>query len=311
MKRFAGGRTIMKLSKILQVCRVEKPARFRLAKHDPAETFGLDIDKEDVKTMLASEVVRIERLHQRLYAQDRWSVLIVLQGMDASGKDGVIKHVMSGVNPQGCAVHAFKAPSQEELRHDFLWRAAKLLPPSGQIGIFNRSYYEEVLVARVHPEMLANERLPHGLPGKSLWKHRFKEINAFERHLVRNGTVVLKFHLRLSKEEQRQRFMARLDEPAKRWKFSMNDVLERRHWDAYMNAYEDMIRATSTDHAPWYVVPADHKQVAWLIVSAAINEALERLAPQPPKVTGARLKELREIEKTLRAEAPGKAKATK
>jgi PPK2 family polyphosphate:nucleotide phosphotransferase len=292
----------MKLPKILQHCRVDKPGRFRLADCDPGETFGLDIDKADVKAMLADGMTRLAKLQERLYAQDRWAVLVVLQGMDAAGKDSVIKHVMSGVNPQGCEVHAFKQPNEEELTHDFLWRAALRLPPRGKIGIFNRSYYEEVLVVRVHPEMLAHEQLPHGLAGKSLWKHRFKEINAFEHHLVRNGTVILKFHLRLSKEEQRRRFLARLDEPAKRWKFSMNDVLERKHWGAYMDAYEDMIRKTSTEHAPWHVIPADHKEVTWLAVAGAIIEALEKLAPEPPKITGAKLKELKAIEKTLRAE---------
>jgi PPK2 family polyphosphate:nucleotide phosphotransferase len=213
---------------------------------------------------------------------------------------------MSGVNPQGCEVRSFKAPSAEELEHDFLWRAGKALPARGRIGIFNRSYYEEVLVLRVHREMLEREKLPARLVGKDLWKHRFKEICAFERHISRNGVVVLKFHLRISKEEQRKRFLARLDEPAKRWKFSQNDIAERKRWDDYMAVYEDMIRATSTDYAPWYVIPSDHKHVAWLIVSAAIIEALERLKLDYPKVAGKALKELKACEHALKAESPGR-----
>ena len=257
---------------------------------------------------MASPVCRPCR--RGLYAQDRWAVLIVLQGMDAAGKDSVIKHVMSGVNPQGCEVHPFKAPSADELQHDFLWRAAVRLPGRGRIGIFNRSYYEEVLVVRVHPDKLAAEKLPAEPSGKALWKDRFREICAFERHLLRNGTLVLKFHLRLSKEEQRQRFLARLDEPAKRWKFSMSDVAERKRWDDYMAAYEDMIRATSTPDAPWFVIPADHKHVVWLVVAGAIIEALESLEPKPPKISGEKLIELKAAEKALRAEAP-KAKRKK
>jgi PPK2 family polyphosphate:nucleotide phosphotransferase len=224
--------------------------------------------------------------------------------MDAAGKDGVIKHVMSGVNPQGCEVHSFKAPSTEELNHDFLWRAGKLLPERGRIGIFNRSHYEEVLVVRVHPHMLEREKLPPGIVSKGIWQHRFKEICAFERHIARSGTLILKFHLRISREEQRKRFLARLDEPAKRWKFSMNDVTERKRWNEYMAAYEDMIRATSTDYAPWYVIPADHKHVAWLVVSAAIIAALEGLKLEFPKIKGKALAELKSAERALKAEKP-------
>jgi PPK2 family polyphosphate:nucleotide phosphotransferase len=297
----------MKLATIVKQCRVDKPEHFRLADHDPAERFGLSTNIEDVKPILAEGIVELEELQQRLYANGQWAVLVVFQGMDAAGKDGVVKHVMSGVNPQGCAVHGFKAPSAEELEHDFLWRTAEALPGRGCIGIFNRSHYEEVLVVRVHPEMLERQKLPPDLTGKDIWKHRFKDIRAFEHHLARNGTLILKFHLRLSKEEQRQRFLARLDEPAKRWKFSMNDVAERGHWDAYMTAYEDMIRETSTDYAPWYVVPADHKHVAWLVVSAAIIEALERLKLDYPKITGKALGELKKVERALKAEKPGGA----
>jgi PPK2 family polyphosphate:nucleotide phosphotransferase len=301
----------MKLPKIVKACRVDKADRFRLADCDPAETFGLAVDKDQVEAMLADGLARLTEMQQRLYAQDRWSVLIVLQGMDAAGKDSAIKHVMSGLNPQGCEVHAFKAPSKEELQHDFLWRAATWLPPRGRIGIFNRSYYEEVLVVRVHPHLLAAEKLPPGLRGNDIWKHRFKAIRAFEQHLSRNGTLILKFHLRISKEEQRKRFLARLDEPSKRWKFSMDDVRERKYWDEYMAAYEDVVRETSTDYAPWYVIPADHKHVAWLIVAGAIIDALDHLGVKPPKISGGKLKELKSAEKALRAEAPGKPKHRK
>ena len=298
----------MKTSKILQHCRIDRPGHCRLADHDPAERFGFATDIEDVKPMLADGVARLTELQQRLYAADQWAILLVFQGMDAAGKDSVIKHVMSGVNPQGCEVHSFKAPSVEELDHDYLWRVSKALPGRGRIGIFNRSYYEEVLAVRVHHEMLERQRLPPRVVGKNIWKHRFKDIRAFERHLSRNGTLILKFHLRISKEEQRKRFLARLDEPAKRWKFSMNDVLERNYWDDYMAAYEDMIRATSTDFAPWYVVPADHKHVAWLIVAEAIIEALENLKLDFPKIEGEALKELKAAERALRAEKPGRSK---
>ncbi len=292
----------MKFTKILKHCRVDKAQRFKLADHDPAETFGLSTHIEDVKPILAAGVVRLEEMQQRLYAHGQWALLMVLQGMDAAGKDGVIKHVMSGINPQGCEVHSFKAPSAEELEHDFLWRTGKDVPARGRIGIFNRSHYEEVLVVRVHPEMLKQQNLPPAATGKNIWKRRFKEIRGFERHLAQNGTLVLKFHLRISKEEQRKRFLARLDEPFKRWKFSAHDVVERERWDDYMAAYEDMIRETSTDYAPWYVVPADHKHIAWMVVSAAIIDALERLKLHYPKVTGKALKALKQAERALKTE---------
>jgi len=294
-------KTEMKFAKIVKHCRIDKPQHFKLADHNPAERFGLSTDIEDVKAILAEGIARIEELQQRLYAHGQWCVLLVLQGMDAAGKDGVIKHVMSGINPQGCEVHAFKAPSTEELEHDFLWRTGRDVPARGRIGIFNRSHYEEVLVVRVHPELLKQQNLPRSATDKNIWKHRFKEIRAFERHLSRNGMLVLKFYLRISKEEQRKRFLSRLDEPFKRWKFSPNDVAERERWDEYMAAYEDMIRETSTDEAPWYVVPADHKHVAWLVVSAAIIEALEGLKLDYPKVTGKALKELKMAERALKA----------
>jgi PPK2 family polyphosphate:nucleotide phosphotransferase len=293
----------MKLAKIVKHCRIDKPEHFRLADHDPAESFGLSTDIEDVKASLAAGVVKLEDLQQRLFANGQWAVLLVFQGMDAAGKDSVVKHVMSGINPQGCGVHAFKAPSAEDLAHDFLWRTGKDLPERGRIGIFNRSHYEEVLVVRLHPEFLARQKLPPSATGKDIWKHRFKDIRDFEHHLTRNGTVVLKFHLRLSKEEQKKRFLARLEEPFKRWKFSMNDIAERGRWDDYMAAYEDLIRETSTAYAPWYVVPADHKHVTWLVVSAAIIEALEKFKLEYPKVTGKALKELKKVERALKAEA--------
>jgi PPK2 family polyphosphate:nucleotide phosphotransferase len=291
-----------KQTKRLDRLRIDHPDRFRLPDFDPADTGGLDFDKHDAKSMLAADTKRLAELQECLYADHRWAVLIVLQGMDASGKDGIVEHVMSGVNPQGCDVHPFKAPSSEELDHDFLWRAAVRLPRRGHIGIFNRSHYEEVLVVRVHPEMLERQKLPPQVSGKAIWKHRFKSIRAFERHLARNGVLILKFFLHVSKDEQRQRFLARLDEPAKRWKFSMGDIAERALWDKYMHAYEDMIRATSRKHAPWYVVPADHKWFARLVVARAIVEAIEGLDLQYPKVEGAALEEMQKVRKALAEE---------
>jgi len=292
----------MKLAKIVKHCRIDKPGKFKLADFDPAESFGLSTDIEQVRAILADGVARLEDMQERLYAHGRWSVLIVLQGMDAAGKDGVIKHVMAGINPQGCSVHAFKPPSAEELAHNFLWRIDKYLPERGRIGIFNRSHYEEVLAVRVHPDLLKRQKLPPSVTKKNIWKHRFQDIRAFERHLTRNGTLVLKFHLRISKREQRKRFLARLDEPEKRWKFSAGDIAERAYWDDYMAAYEEMIRETSTDYAPWYVIPADHKHVAWVTVSAAIVEAIEALKPSFPKISGEALKDLKKAERALRAE---------
>jgi len=292
----------MKLAKIIKQCRIDKPDKFKLADFDPAESFGLSTDIEEVRAILADSIARLEDMQERLYADGRWAVLIVLQGIDAAGKDGVIKHVMSGINPLGCVVHAFKAPGSEELAHDFLWRIDKYLPERGRIGIFNRSHYEEVLAVRVHPQLLKRQNLPSQVSKKNIWKHRFQDIRGFERHLARNGTLVLKFHLRISKEEQRKRFLARLGTASKRWKFSAGDVAERARWDDYMAAYEEMIRETSTDYAPWYVIPADHKHVAWVIVSAAIVEAIEALKPDFPKIAGKALKDLKKAERVLRAE---------
>ncbi len=292
----------MKPAKILKRYRIDDPDRFRLTSFDCADTGGLDLDKDAANALLAQDSERLARLQERLYAYDRWALLVVLQGMDTAGKDGVIKHVMNGVNPQGCEVHPFKAPSADELDHDFLWRAAIRLPARGDIGIFNRSYYEEVLVVRVHPDMLARQKLPEQLVGKNIWKERFKDIRAFERHLRRSGTLVLKFFLHISREEQRRRLLARLDEPAKRWKFNAGDFAERKLWGKYMAAYEGMIRHTSRPEAPWYVVPADHKWFARLVVARAIVETLESLDLEYPKVDAAALKEMQKVRAALLAE---------
>ena len=289
-------------AKFLDRYRVEDPERFRLADRDPADTGGLKLDKSRAKDLLEENAKLLGDLQERLYAGDKWAVLMVLQGMDTAGKDGVIKHVMDQVNPQGCIVHPFKAPTSDELEHDFLWRAALRLPERGRIAIFNRSHYEEVLVVRVHPDLLARQKLPPKLVGKDIWKHRFKSIRAFERHLVRNGTVVLKFFLHISKDEQRQRLLARLDEPAKRWKFNAGDIAERKLWGKYMAAYEDMIRNTSRDEAPWHVVPADSKPFARLVVARAMVDALSRLDLSYPKVDAAARTEMKTIRKALQAE---------
>ena len=292
----------MKLEKLVKRFRIDDPDNFRLTSIDPTDTGGLDLDKDEAKAVLAGDLDRLSDLQERLYADNRWSLLIVLQAMDAAGKDGVIKHVMTGLNPQGCLVHSFKAPSPSELDHDFLWRAAQYLPARGDIGIFNRSHYEEVLVVRVHPELLERQRIPKELVGKDIWKERFKGIRAFERHIARNGTIMLKFFLHVSKEEQRHRFLARLEQPAKRWKFSMGDVAERKLWDKYMAAYEEMLCATSRPHAPWYVVPADNKPFARLVVAKAMVEALDRLDLKFPRVDPPALKEMEKVRKALQAE---------
>jgi PPK2 family polyphosphate:nucleotide phosphotransferase len=290
------------LEKLAKQFRIDKPKHFRIADHDPADCAGLTTDKSEAKAMLAAGIERLTDLQQRLYADNRWSVLIVLQAMDAAGKDSLIKHVMSGVNPQGVDVRSFKQPSAEELDHDFLWRIGKALPSRGRIGIFNRSHYEEVLAVRVHRELLERQNLPDSLAEKKVWKHRFDDIRAFEQHLARNGTVVLKFFLNVSEEEQRKRFLERLDEPDKRWKFSMGDIEERKLWPKYMAAYEEAIRETSRDDAPWYVVPADNKWFTRLVVAAAVVAALEKLKLEYPKVTGAALKDLDKARKALTAE---------
>jgi PPK2 family polyphosphate:nucleotide phosphotransferase len=288
--------------------RIDHPGNFRLRDCDPRDTGTID-SKEDATRMLQAGVERLAGLQEKLYAQDRWSLLLVFQAMDAAGKDGTIKHVMSGVNPQGCQVFSFKAPSNEELDHDFLWRCNRNLPERGRIGIFNRSYYEEVLVVRVHPEILANQNLPVPLVTKDLWKQRYEDINAFEQHLVRNGTVIRKFFLNISREEQRDRFLDRLREPDKHWKFSKADVQEREHWDDYMRAYEDTIRATSTRYAPWYVVPADRKWFTRLTVAAAIVETLEELDLRFPTTSPAKRRELAQARDVLEREVSKRPRA--
>ncbi|MFL6350255.1 MAG: polyphosphate kinase 2 family protein [Bryobacteraceae bacterium] len=290
-----------KPSKFIKRYCVEHGEDFRLKDVDPADTQGLDL-KEQAQGFLEKGVARLSELQQKLYAQNQWAVLVILQGMDGAGKDSVIRHVMSGVNPQGCEVYSFKQPSQEDLNHDFLWRASKLLPQRGRIGIFNRSYYEEVLVVRVHPEVLAKQELPDSIRHKKIWKDRFEDINAFERYLNRNGVLLRKFFLHLSKEEQKKRFLSRLDEPDKNWKFSEADVKEREHWGDYMQAYEDMIRHTATPHAPWFVVPADHKWFTRMVVSSAIIDSLESLRLSFPRVDKTKLKELDAARKLLEKE---------
>jgi PPK2 family polyphosphate:nucleotide phosphotransferase len=299
----------MKIAKLVKRYRVGNAHKFRLSDIDPADTCDLDFNKDDAKAMLADSTKRLSNLQELLYAQDQWSVLLIFQAMDAAGKDGVIKHVMSGVNPQGCEVHAFKAPTAQELDHDFMWRCATRAPERGRIGIFNRSYYEEVLVVRVHPDLLEKQKLPPSRIGKDIWDQRFKSIRGFEQHLCRNGTKILKFHLRVSKEEQRQRFLERLDEPNKRWKFSMGDIAERKLWDKYMDAYEDMIRETSTDDAPWHVVPADNKYLTRLVVSATIVEAMEGLNLSAPKVANS--PELKKVREALLNEGAGQSAQTR
>jgi len=286
-------RSLRDLSRFLDPYRITRGERFRLKDHDPGDTGGLGSeDKPEAKALLAQGVDRLAELQERLYASDQWGLLLVFQAMDAAGKDGTIKHVLSGVNPQGCQVTSFKQPSAEELDHDFLWRSQRHAPERGRIGIFNRSYYEEVLVVRVHPQILARQRIPPRLVGKKVWDERLEDIAAYERYLARNGFAILKFFLNVSRKEQRRRFLERLDEPEKHWKFSSADVRERAHWKGYMEAYEEAIRATAAEHAPWYVVPADEKWFTRLVVAAAIVETLERLDLSFPKVTDAQREEL-------------------
>jgi PPK2 family polyphosphate:nucleotide phosphotransferase len=281
--------------------RVTHGKDFRLADHDPAGTGGIK-SKQHALDWLERGAARLSAAQERLYAQDQWAVLLIFQAMDAAGKDGTIKHVMSGVNPQGCQVFSFKSPSTEELNHDFLWRTTRCLPERGRIGIFNRSYYEEVLVVRAHPEFLAKEKLPPELVTKRIWRERFEDINAFERYLYRNGVAVRKFFLHVSKAEQRRRFLDRLKEPEKNWKFSAADLQERGFWDKYQAVYEDMIRHTATKHAPWYVVPADHKWFTRLVVAEAVVDALESLDLKFPRVRKSQRRELAAARERLQAE---------
>jgi PPK2 family polyphosphate:nucleotide phosphotransferase len=288
----------MKTEKLAKMFRVDDGKDFRLKDYDPADTAHLR-SKEHAEEAVQESVARTADLQDRLYAQDRWALLLIFQAMDAAGKDGAIKHVMSGVNPQGCQVFSFKAPSPPELEHDFLWRTTRDLPERGRIGIFNRSYYEEVLVVRVHPELLKNEHIPEPLVGKHLWEERFEDICCFERHMHRSGTVIRKFFLNVSKKEQKKRFLARLEEPEKNWKFSAGDIHERKYWDDYQKAYEEMITATSTEDAPWYVVPADNKWFTRLVISRVVVDTLESLDLAYPKVDEAKKKELEEAKKVL------------
>jgi PPK2 family polyphosphate:nucleotide phosphotransferase len=281
--------------------RVRSGHRLNLRHYDSAHT-GSFKNKQKASGRLARGLERMIALQDKLYADNRWAVLLIFQAMDAAGKDSAIKHVTSGLNPQGTQVFAFKRPSDEELDHDYLWRAVKALPERGRIGIFNRSYYEEVLVVRVHPEVLAGERLPESLVTRHLWKERYEDINAFERYLARNGTLILKFFLHVSKEEQRRRLLERLDEPSKNWKFQLGDLGERDRWDDYMHAYEQALSRTSTAHAPWFVVPADHKWFTRLVISELIVEALEGLDLAYPKVSKAHLNGLAEARKRLGTE---------
>jgi len=278
----------MKIDKLLKRYRIEHGKHFRLKDHDPADTHGLGSElKPQAKGLLADGVQELSRLQDILAAQDRWGLLLIFQGMDAAGKDGTIQHVMTGVNPQGVQVWSFKTPSAEELHHGYLWRCMKCAPGRGHVGIFNRSYYEEVLVVRIHPRILASQELPNELVTKHIWQERFEDINNFERYSTRNGIAVLKFFLHLSKQEQKRRFMERLDHPDKNWKFSSSDVKEREFWDAYQEAYENMIRHTATEYAPWYVVPADNKWFTRLVVAQAVVDALRGMNLKYPKVSSA------------------------
>ncbi len=288
----------MKRAKFIKPFRVEHGKHFRLSDYDPGETRGLKTN-EDAAELLQQGVHRMAELQDKLYAQDRWALLVMFQAMDAAGKDSAIKHVMSGVNPQGCTVHSFKSPSTEELDHDYLWRASKVLPRRGDIGIFNRSYYEEVLVVRVHNEMLQSQHLPPTLISKHIWKERYQDIANFERYLTRNGIVIRKFFLNVSKQEQKKRFLERLEEPEKHWKLSASDVRERERWDDYMTAYEEMIAHTATPDAPWYVVPADNKWFTRVVVAETIVETLANMKVDYPKMNAAQMKELKAAKAAL------------
>jgi PPK2 family polyphosphate:nucleotide phosphotransferase len=288
----------MKTDKIAHTFRIESGKHFRLKDFDPGDT-GQWKSKEHAERALMAGVARTAELQDKLYAQDRWALLLIFQAMDAAGKDGAVKHVMSGVNPQGCQVYSFKTPSDLELQHDFLWRTTLDLPERGHIGIFNRSYYEEVLVVRVHPQILKNQKTPPSLVGKKIWEERFEDIRCFERHMARSGTVIRKFFLHVSKKEQKKRFLERLEEPEKNWKFSASDIRERGCWDDYQAAYEDMIRNTASEHAPWYVVPADNKWFTRLVISTVVVDTLESLDLSYPKVDDAKKKELEAAKKEL------------
>ena len=293
-------KTEKQLDTFVRPYRISDGKGFRLKDIRPGDTHGLKSEfKTQAKELLERGVGWLAKEQDKLYAQDRWSVLLIFQAMDAAGKDGTIKHVMSGINPQGCQVSSFKAPSSEELDHDFLWRCVKALPERGRIGIFNRSYYEEVLVVRVHEELLARQKLPPQLVTRNIWKERHHDICAFERYLARNGTLILKFFLHVSKGEQKKRFLERLDDPDKNWKFSTADAMERNYWNDYMTAYEDLIRHTACEHAPWYVVPANNKWFTRLVVAAAVVDEIDRLDLAYPHVDKAKRRELAAVRRLL------------
>ena len=295
------GKLLKEASRIVEPYCITKGEEFRLKDHDPADTNGLK-DKRQAQGLLEDGIQLLSHMQEKLYAQDRWALLLIFQAMDAAGKDGAIKHVMSGVNPQGCQVFSFKSPSNEELNHDYLWRTHKCAPERGKIGIFNRSYYEEVLVVRVHPSFLKAQKLPEPLITKHIWDERYEDINAFERYLTRNGVAIRKFFLHLSKQEQKRRFLERLEDSKKNWKFSMADVQERSFWKDYQEAYEEMMQHTATKHAPWYVIPADNKWFTRLAVAAAIIDALSRLDLSFPDVEKAKKKELQAVRDSLLAQ---------
>jgi PPK2 family polyphosphate:nucleotide phosphotransferase len=295
---------VKRAHKFAEPYRIGKGRGFRLKDVDPGDTAGIGSeDKPRAKEALQIGIRALTELQDRLWAADRWALLLVFQAMDAAGKDGAIKHVMSGVNPQGCEVTSFKAPTSIDLDHDYLWRTHVKMPERGRIGIFNRSYYEDVLVVRVHPEILAAQKVPPELVGKKIWDERYQDIRTFERYLGRNGVLIRKFFLYVSRDEQKRRFLERLENPEKNWKFSANDVRERRHWDAYMDAYEEAIRETATEAAPWYVVPADNKWFTRVVVAAAIIDALASLDLRYPEVSAAQRKELAAARRQLAAEA--------
>ncbi len=291
-----------RIDEFVRPFRVTHGKDFRLADFDPRDTGSLKADKKKASALLDKGIAELARLQDMLYAQDRWSILVIFQAMDAAGKDGAIKHVMSGLNPQGCQVFSFKVPSAEELDHDFLWRTTKCLPERGRIGIFNRSYYEEVLVVKVHREILAQQRLPESLVTENIWRERYRSIADFEKHLACNGTVLVKLFLNVSRKEQEERFLARLDEPEKNWKFSASDVKERHFWKNYMAAYEAAIRATATPWAPWYIVPAENKWFSRLVVAETIIAAMKKLSLTYPEVTADQRRELKKARAELEAE---------
>jgi PPK2 family polyphosphate:nucleotide phosphotransferase len=295
----AKNKTLDRIEKYVRPFRVTTGKGFRLKDFDPRDTCGLQLDKSEAAELLKRGTEWLAEEQDLLYAEDRWALLLVFQAMDAAGKDSTIKHVMSGLNPQGCQVFSFKQPSQEDLDHDFLWRHVKCLPERGRIGIFNRSYYEEVLVVRVHPDILKSQKLPALCVSKRIWDERLADIAHFEEYLTRQGTIILKFFLNVSREEQRKRFLDRLDKPQKHWKFSAADARERRYWSDYMHAYEEAITATASRQAPWYVVPADNKWFTRLVVAAAIVEAVEELHLTYPRVSAQKMKELRSVRAML------------